>query len=266
MTGVQTCALPIFLPLYGNPDLISDSEQQSLAEGFLMAYNSLTQGSFCDPLFRTVVDVFGGEVVPEQQSVAASTAGLRYLQSRTTVSRARKYSYKIIVTGQCRGCPPNSGLFNDAVRRRSLVTSSSNEGIRRMITDGCFCPANFVDARAPTAEEFSVVFNQTLALLNLPHVVAVVGIVEDYDSNSSFPTPASTSAPVQAPLSISTVTPSSVPVQAPLSTSAPVQAPLSISTVTQSSVPVQAPLSTSTSAPVDSSTAPVVSTETPISF
>ena len=262
--SVNTFENVVILPLYGNPDLISDSEKQSLAEGFLMAYNSLTQGSFCDPLFRTVVDVFGGEVVPQQQGVAASTARLRYLQSRTT--GAEKYSYKIIVTGQCRGCPPNTKLFNDAVRRRSLVMSSSGS-IRHMITDNeCFCPTNFVDARAPTAEEFSVVFNQTLALLDLPHVVAVVGIVEDYDSNSSFPTPASTSAPVQAPLSISTVTPSSVPVQAPLSTSAPVQAPLSISTVTQSSVPVQAPLSTSTSAPDDSSPAPVVSTESPISF
>ena len=269
-SNVNTFANEVILPLFGNPDLISDAETQSLAEGFLMTYNSLTQGSFCDPLFRTVVDVVIGGVVSQSQSVTASTAGLRHLQS--TVPVARKFGYKIYVTGRCRGCASNSKLFDDGVRRRSLAIISSSERTRHMITvNECFCPSNFVDDRAPSADEFSVVFNQTLALLDLPNVVAIVGIVEESGTNFSFPTQAPTSSttdqptnsPVQTPFSISTDTPSSLPMQAPTNdptdapfflsvqapTSSPTDTPALNSTEAPSSLPVQAPILSPTEVP-----------------
>ena len=229
-TSENTFANEVILPLFGNPDLISEAETRSLAEGFLMTYNSLTQGSFCDPLFRTVVDVVIGGVVSQSQSVTTSTAGLRHLQSSRAVPVARKFGYKIYVTGRCRGCASNSKLFNDAVRRRSLAIISSRERTMQMITvDECFCPSNFVDDRAPSADEFSVVFNQTLALLELPNIKSIDGFVEESGTNFSFPTQAPTSSntkeptifPIQTPFTISTDRPSSLTMQVPSFTQKP---------------------------------------------
>ena len=69
----------------------------------------------------------------------------------------------------------------------------------------CFCPTNFVDIWAISSDLFSVVFNQSIALLNLPHVVEIDGIVEKPGWNYLFPT--------HAPISSHTKAPSFLPMQ-----------------------------------------------------
>ena len=100
----------------------------------------------------------------------------------------RGFVFRFVVTGRCRGCPFDANIFDDV--RRLLQAVFDTETQRNLQQDGgeqeespeCFCPAEPVGFRAPTAEEFRAAFNETIAGLDLPNI----GSVTDVDK---LPTP-----------------------------------------------------------------------------
>ena len=185
----------LIVPFSGNPELTTKADLDRLEAAFLTAYNDLSESNFCDPLFRSVlsVNIVGSVSVPHGSS---RNLDARYLQN-TVASTPRRFYFKYVVSGKCRGCAKDTKLFNDAVRRRSLVSS----GNRRRLDDGdqCFCPTDFIDDRAPSEGEFSTIYNETVVALDLPYVDEIFGDIEEpetpYPTVSISPSPSISASP-----------------------------------------------------------------------
>mmetsp|Transcript_23032 Transcript_23032/g.38068 ORF Transcript_23032/g.38068 Transcript_23032/m.38068 type:complete len:658 (-) Transcript_23032:243-2216(-) len=151
----------------------------ALSQSFQMSYNSLTE-RFCDPFFRQVeaIQVLKHGVTPARQLRPTPFFRPSFLANFTsTFTFNFVFTFTFFLTGVCRGCPPKSLLFDDAARRRSLMTH--NELTRAPPQHGrflqqsnaqesatCYCAAvNFVDG-APTEREFSERYNHDVQLLS----------------------------------------------------------------------------------------------------
>ena len=214
----------IIVPFSGDPDLTSKADLDRLESAFLTSYNDLSQSNFCDPLFRSVlsVNIVGSVSVP---SGLSRNLDSRYLQTNVE-STPRRFYFKFVVSGQCRGCMKNTKLFNDAVRRRSLVATSN----KRRLDDGdqCFCPTEFVDDRAPTEEEFSLLYNETVIALDLPYVDEIFDDIEEpetpYPTVSLSPSPSISASPSPSSI-IPTFEFTPIPSSTSTSTSSPTTSP-----------------------------------------
>jgi hypothetical protein len=175
---VNSFETAIALEVSGNPDAITENEKRSLEAAFETTYNTLIQG-YCDPLFRNVAEV---TISPAGASGSNSTTekdGARFrrkIQKSTTM--AKKFTFLFRIKGICRGCPKETKLFNDALRRqlgRSLALTNDTAFLED--SGQCFCPIDSIGSRAPSPEEFTPIFNETIFLLDLPNVVAIFDTV-----------------------------------------------------------------------------------------
>jgi hypothetical protein len=80
---------------------LSQASVNLLKEDFMQSYNMLIQ-RYCDPYFREIQDA-------EVSSNASRRVRARSLQNKPPIKQVSKY--KVVVGGQCRGCPSKSNLF-----------------------------------------------------------------------------------------------------------------------------------------------------------
>jgi len=178
----------------------SSSELKTLVSSFVETYNSANafNGEVCDLAFRVAEEA-------ELTTVGDGDGLTRYLE----LDRAYKYDVK--VRGSCRGCPKNSRIFGgDSVNRRtssSLVHEKVSESVERdsqqvqvLFRDGrdlqlskaatsCYCSIGNPEFRAPTQEEFVLVYNDNIQFLraegNVTSVMSVLEAVEEASASTS---------------------------------------------------------------------------------
>lgn len=154
-SATETFETQVYVQLSGTPSAVENDEIEALEVGFTETYKQLS-GSFCDPFFRTPIEV----------TIDTMTGVGRRLQSDSS------FTYEYTVSGLCRGCAGNSRLFGQSVRRML----SRGDGRRFQQDNLCFCSLDSVADRAPTQDEFAVAYNETvkeLTLANIRHVVSV---------------------------------------------------------------------------------------------
>ena len=224
----------VFLDFFGNPDVTTSFEELALENGFVSTYNFLAE-TYCDPLFRTVLEA---EIVGVGENEGLPPA-LRQLQGGGVVNDTapplapnatvfRPFRFLFRVRGRCRGCRRDANLFDDGIRLRS------NSGGRRLegsVSDTCFCDTNPVDFRAPSEQEFETEYNNTVIALELPNVAAVLNVDEPN------PTTSPSIAPAMAPSDMPSMKPSLPPVTpSPVTPSPVTPSPVTPSPVTPSPV------------------------------
>ena len=177
---------------------VTEQERQTLEEAFRASYNALNSlnNETCDPFFREIIDVELSEktdvtfnrrhLLPTAQddSMADSNVPVHNTPVRPTV-------FLLNVRGNCRGCRRDARLYDEGLRRRSLIgLHNSRAGERQLqglnenppTTDDCVCAVQPEEFRAPTREEFIAVYNNTISTLvdagELQFVEAVAEVVE----------------------------------------------------------------------------------------
>lgn len=161
--AIETFETQVNVELSGTPNVQAD-EIEALERGFINTYKDVS-GSFCDPLFRTPVEV-----------TIDTMAGVGRLLQTTQQS---SFTYQYTVKGQCRGCDGNSRLFGISVRRllhSSLGAAGTHHDQRFLLEDLCFCSLDSLADRPMTQDEFAIAYNETvkeLSLANIHHVVSV---------------------------------------------------------------------------------------------
>lgn len=255
----------LIIQAQGDPEAFPADDITALEDAIEATLNEL-YSRFCDPEVRTVIEVtFAGfGVLPNDTSAG------RNLQFETDDESLRPYLDFFLffqIVFQCRGCPVDAGLFGDDASRRHLeyVSSSSEHKFssqtnqRRQLPvngDQCFCDTDVVnELRAPTLEEFTILFNDTLADLNLVTNVTITVLNEaEVTPSPVTESPITTSPTTTAPVTATPVTAN--PVTATPVTANPVTAtPFTANPVTATPVtaipsmsPTNKPVSTAPSA------------------
>jgi hypothetical protein len=212
---------------------LSDATKRGIERDFEDRHNALTSEQYCDPLFRTIVNVTFIRV-EERVDMDALVV--------------------IEVDGRCRGCPEDSDLFYDpSDGQRSLMNHPGGAASGRKVEIGghssflrglgievgdeeeevCYCDATPTADRAPTDEEVFVDFEESIPGLNDTSVMAPTDppSAAPSDMPSGSPTKAPTSKPTPAP----TANPTSKPTPAP--TANPTHQPTSSPTSNPTSSP-----------------------------
>ena len=159
---------------------ITTDQVALLGETFQKAYNLLNL-DLCDPYFRQVTQV----------QVSIETARLLDDDGNDdAVVVSETFRVRFNVEGQCRGCPSNSTLFDDGIRRvlRDSSSSSVQQDKRRRLADtntntsDCFCAVATPRFRSPTEQEFTREFQNRIVqerfMDELPHVVGASNVLE----------------------------------------------------------------------------------------
>jgi surface protein len=253
------------IPLYVACEL-SPEVKRAIEREFEDRYNALTE-QYCDPLFRTILNVTFIEVEGEGTDTLVVIA----------------------VEGRCRGCPEDSDLFDPSGGRRFLLsgettlTTNQPGGVasgRKVEIGGhsssflrglqievladeeeiCYCVATPVADRAAGGDEIFDDFEQAIRDLNDPCVIAPTdppsAAPSDMPSGSptSRPTRAPTPKPTRRPTPSPTRRPTPLPTTAPPPTTVPSTAPStsprsSPSTYTPSTGPSTSPSTRPSTAP-----------------
>jgi hypothetical protein len=133
----------VSLEFSGNHWNVTDEEMNLLAQGFLTAYTAAAS-NVCDPHSRFVKFV--------QISMHVDSGD---------PTDTFDHVYNATIQATCQGC--NSKLFS--VEGEAPETS-------------CLCGTDLSVNRAPTTQEFEIVYNDTLTNLNLQNVKHVVAVLE----------------------------------------------------------------------------------------
>jgi hypothetical protein len=101
----------VAIDFQGDPEKVTDAELKALEDAFLSSYNSLAS-QYCDSQFKKLTNVtISSEFVDQRTRNLGET---RQLQ---TGGGPKRFSFRVSVMGNCRYCPKNAPLFNDAARR-----------------------------------------------------------------------------------------------------------------------------------------------------
>lgn len=200
----------------------SEATLQRVGQQFLVSYNTLSQ-RFCDPLFRTITNITlvsqqGRRILDEDKQAPKEQYGRQkghdkgeastgqdvfdqqdrdlqvngFLAPSSSPSMApsqrppptRRIVLFFRVTGSCRGCPFNTRLFNDAIRRLSdkekmtIDESMASERRHYRFLQGatCYCSAVNVVKGAPSEREFFARYGSDVTML------ARAGDIEGFSS------------------------------------------------------------------------------------
>ena len=120
---VSTCSFEpdsfssdVVIDFFGSPELITDKEVVLLEESFLAAYNDLVDG-LCDSDFRSVSSV--------KLSIEEFETQRRMLQQGP--KKPRRFSFRLMILGNCRRCVKDPELFSDAFRRLEAIEEDQRD-------------------------------------------------------------------------------------------------------------------------------------------
>jgi Fe-S cluster biogenesis protein NfuA len=235
-----------------NSTNLTSTQEAQLTQAFLTSYNSLAQ-QYCDPLFRTIYSVQlvgvaqSRRVLGEKDGMRARRGGNRLLapsSAHGSASNSTGVSNAIVIfdiRGRCRGCPPSTTLFSNAVGHRRMldyvtfvkntvnasgerVTGTSSrqgdsEEFRHLQdvnqTVRCYCNFFSLESRAPKEPEFIKAYNRMLASLDIPATVTLI----NEQTIAALPTLTPTSQPV-VPNSTQFSLPTTSPTFSPMTSTA----------------------------------------------
>ena len=182
----------LLIQFNGFPAMLDDTEEEYINEVFVFSYNDVSE-IFCDDKFRKLELVrvaqlldANGDII-DRDNVPNPDANVPFTIVFETI-------------GRCRGCEPNSKLFDDTGeatgRRLALQHGRPHGHLPRRIEedDACYCDIEFVDTRAPTEDEFSDELKRTVSRLNLNSIQEVLDVEETNPTATPTLTP-TTSAP-----------------------------------------------------------------------
>jgi hypothetical protein len=175
---VDSFATEITLPfVVRDENALSEEVVQGLEACFINSYNLLIQGEFCDPLFRTVEDV-----------AFRSSVRLDSTQSLVTFD----------ILGRCRGCEPDSPLFEEFSRRLGVNDNARTKLADQLIVndllsenadDTCYCEVNTVPGSTAIYDDLEESFEACVNSLGSPAISSPTDppSVSPSESPSEFP-------------------------------------------------------------------------------
>jgi len=249
----------VILQLVGNPDGMTQVEKEQLIDLFLKVYE-VTNEQFCDPYFRKAIaaeivdpvlnDSIDGGRSRKMQDSFGSTFGInseffsnlgsfgsfsQASASRTSLPTPaptpapvissdpfRPFQFRLVVRGTCRGCPSESRIFDDGLRRRlggadsfESVVMKNRDLVQSYTANGenvCTCPQGS-EARGPSEDFFLSAFSEALAerkqLGEFPNINEVSDAIQvDETEPSSTPSVMPSMSPsTSLPVPINPITP-----------------------------------------------------------
>ena len=203
----------LFVQLVGFPTNFVPEEIEALEQLFVLVYNTLVQ-SFCDPFFRTLQSTRIVEFLDEN----GNPLDLNALNPNEPIT----FLVGFDTVGRCRGCSPNSNLFDNTNRllkqsedeeeeeddddRHELFWSRLDKQRhqqqhhhhhhRRLEQDKeCFCDLLALESeRPPTEAEFQQLYTVAVSRFELPSILGV-GPIDEPNPTASPSSSPSTSSP-----------------------------------------------------------------------